>query len=151
MQTPTRSIGILGALMLALALLVSAPALAGEAEWKAHMDAGTSAYRAATTRFKAALQDAELFGTSDPRLARTLNDLVVLYRAQGNYTEAEPLMRRALGIYETTLGADHQDVAMALNNLAALYEMQGRYAEAEPLNLRSLAIREKTLGRDHLV
>jgi tetratricopeptide (TPR) repeat protein len=49
----------------------------------------------------------------------------MLYRAQGRYAEAEPPLKRALAIYEKTLGPDHPSVATGLNNLASLYEDQG--------------------------
>jgi CHAT domain-containing protein/Flp pilus assembly protein TadD len=77
--------------------------------------------------------------------ARIIN-LAMLYRAQGRYTDAEPLFKRALAIFEKSLGPDHPNVATSLNNLASLYHLQGRYADAEPLLKRSLLIREKTLG-----
>ena len=86
----------------------------------------------------------------DPSVALALNNLAVLYLAQGRYAEAEPLHKRALAIREKALGPDHADVAQSLNNLAALYVAQGRYAEAEPLYKRALAIDEKSLGwREH--
>ena len=68
---------------------------------------------------------------------------------QDRYTDAEPLYKRSLAIYEKALGPDHPDVALSLNNLAELYRTQGRDADAEPLIKRSLAIREKTLGPNH--
>ena len=142
-------------LLLVLCVALSASfALAGEAEWKAHNNAGIAAYqrgdyRTATTHFEVALREAELFGGSDPRLATSLNNMAQLYGAQGRYAEAEPLHRRSLAIREKTLGPDHPDVGTSLNNLAELYRAQGRYAEAEPLFRRDLAIYEKALGPDH--
>jgi tetratricopeptide (TPR) repeat protein len=85
----------------------------------------------------------------DANLASSLNNLALLYGAQGRYAEAEPLHKRALAIGEKMLGPDHPDVALRLNNLAALYVAQGRTAEAEPLFKRSLAIGEKMLGPEH--
>lgn len=82
-------------------------------------------------------------------MAITLNNLASLYRAQGQYAQAEPLFQRSLAIYEKALGADHPSVALSLNNLAGLYQDQGQYAQAEPLIQRSLAIFEKALGVDH--
>jgi len=67
----------------------------------------------------------------------------------GRYSEAEPLLQRALAIREKALGPEHPDVAASLNNLAALYDAQGQYAEAEPLYQRALAIWEKALGPEH--
>src|SRR5262245_31093635 len=63
---------------------------------------------------------------------------------QGQYADAEPLVKRALAIREKTLGPEHRDVGVLLYNLAVLYDIQGRYADAEPLYKRALAIREKT-------
>ena len=82
-------------------------------------------------------------------MADALNQLAELYRSQSRYADAEPLYRRALAIWEKTLGRDHHDTALSLNNLALLYTQQGRFAQAEPLYQRSLAIRENALGRDH--
>ncbi|MFM7425444.1 MAG: tetratricopeptide repeat protein [Elainella sp.] len=82
-------------------------------------------------------------------LATSLNNLAGLYRAQGRYAEAEPLLLRALDITEQQLGAGHPHVARGLNNLAELYRAQGRYAEAELLHLRALDITEQQLGSDH--
>ena len=58
-------------------------------------------------------------------MATSLNNLAVLYHAQGKYAEAEPLYRRALGIREKALGPEHPDVATSLNNLAELYRPRG--------------------------
>jgi tetratricopeptide (TPR) repeat protein len=68
---------------------------------------------------------------------------------RGLFVEAEPFHRRAVAIWEKTLGPDHLHVATSLNNLAELYMSQGKYAEAEPLHRRALAILEKALGPDH--
>lgn len=41
-------------------------------------------------------------------------------RTQGKHDEARPLLRRALGISERTLGPDHPRVAQSLKSLAIL-------------------------------
>ncbi|MEK7841288.1 MAG: tetratricopeptide repeat protein, partial [Deltaproteobacteria bacterium] len=66
-----------------------------------------------------------------------------------DYAKAEPLLLRALGIYEKSFGADHPSVAQSLNNLGALYVEMGQYAKAEQFMQRALAIREKAMGSDH--
>ena len=43
-------------------------------------------------------------------MGTSLNNLAMLYQAQGRYTEAEPLYRRSLAIREKALGLDHPDV-----------------------------------------
>jgi tetratricopeptide (TPR) repeat protein len=73
-------------------------------------------------------------------VATSLNNLAALYRAQGQYAQAEPLFKRSLAIREKALGPDHPDVATSLNNLAALFRKTGREKEAEALEKRAAAI-----------
>jgi len=73
--------------------------------------------------------------------------LAEIYRAEGKYAEAEPLLEQALKATEQREGPDHLNVAASLNNLALLYYCETKYAAAEPLYKRALQIREKNLGR----
>ena len=50
-------------------------------------------------------------------MADTLNNLALLYDAQGQYEKAEPLYRRSLAMSEQALGPKNLDVAQSLNNL----------------------------------
>jgi CHAT domain-containing protein/tetratricopeptide (TPR) repeat protein len=101
-------------------------------------------------RFKRALAIWEkALGPDHPDVAMSLNNLALLYQAQGVYGKAEPLHERALAICEKVLGHNHPNVATSLNNLALLYEAQGAYGKAEPLYERALAIYEKALGPGH--
>jgi tetratricopeptide (TPR) repeat protein len=59
-------------------------------------------------------------GPDNVSVAQLLNNLAVLYHNQARYTEAEPLYKRSVAIYEKALGPDHPDVAQSLNNLAVL-------------------------------
>ena len=90
-----------------------------------------------------------MLGPNHPEVGRPLKNLAEVYRAQGRYTEAEPLYKRSLVIRETALGPEHLEVGSALSNLGLLYDTQGRYAEADPLHKRSLYILEKVLGPNH--
>ncbi len=63
-------------------------------------------------------------------MATSLQNLALLYAAQGRHAEAEPLYQRSLAIREAALGPEHPDVATGLNNLAELYRDQGNYGEA---------------------
>jgi tetratricopeptide (TPR) repeat protein/Mrp family chromosome partitioning ATPase len=81
--------------------------------------------------------------------SRLMHQLGSLYLAKSLYAEAEPLLRRALIIDETSFGANHPDVAIGLNNLALLLLDTNRSAEAEPLMRRALAIDETNFGADH--
>ena len=95
-----------------------------------------------------------LLSVQHPALAQSTNEAVQLNKravqlySTGRYSDAEPLYKRALAIYEKSLGSENLNVALVLNNLAALYEAQGRYADAEPLYKRSLAIWETALAPD---
>jgi tetratricopeptide (TPR) repeat protein/CHAT domain-containing protein len=91
----------------------------------------------------------KVLGPEHTDVARSLNNLAEVYRAQGRNAEAEPLYRRSLAIREKALGLEHPDVAIVLDNLAELYRAQGRYADAVPLYRRSLAIVENALGSEH--
>lgn len=87
-------------------------------------------------------------GIFDPT-ARLINDLGLLYGAKALFSEAEPLLRRALAIVETSHGPQDPVVANGLNNLAALLRETNRLTEAEPLLRRAVAINEKSLGPEH--
>ncbi len=122
--------GLLLAGVLCLALSSPTTYAQGTTKWEKSIAAGMEAYQQARygeaeRQFKAALREAENFGEQDPRFATSLNNLAELYRAQGNYTEAEPLYKRSLAIIEKVLGPEHPNVATSLNNLALLYDTQG--------------------------
>jgi tetratricopeptide (TPR) repeat protein len=72
-----------------------------------------------------------------------------VFQAQGKYSEAEGLYKRALVIREKVLGANHPDVGQTLNNLALVYVAQAKYTEAAGLFERALAIRGKALVARH--
>ncbi len=101
----------------------------------------------------------QVLGPNHPDVAKSLNNLATLYDLHNEYvghttnrgmsTQAEPLYKRALAIWEQALGPNHLAVAAGLNNLAELYRHQGQYAQAEPLYQRALAIREQALGPNH--
>ena len=89
------------------------------------------------------------FGPEHSETAIALNNLAHTYQSLARYSEAEPLIRRAIEIGEKTLGKDHPDVATRYNNLALLLSAQRKYDEAEPLYRRAIEIGEKALGNDH--
>ncbi len=135
-------------------ILGTAARVSQAATWETHDAAGQEAYQRgdyaeAEKQLTAAVKEAEEFARPDPRLARSLNNLALLYQAQGRHAEAEPLHKRALAIREKVLGSEHPDVAESYNNLAQLYQAQGRFAEAEPFHRRALAIWERALGPEH--
>ena len=78
-----------------------------------------------------------------PDVATSLDNLAVLYDAQGKYAEAEPLHQRSLAIWEKALGPEHPDVAQSLENYAGLLRDTGRGELATMMELRAKAIRAK--------
>jgi tetratricopeptide (TPR) repeat protein len=76
-------------------------------------------------------------------VAISLNNLAELYRAQGKYSEAEPLYKRALVIWEKVLGPDHPHIATVLENMAEFYREIDREEEAKRLEERVKRIRSK--------
>jgi tetratricopeptide (TPR) repeat protein len=108
-----------------------------------------AAFQAAIAHRETSQQGSEMSPSDLALLATSLNNLAGLYKSQGRYAEAEPLLERSLSIREQQLGPEHPDVATSLNNLALLYKSQGRYSEAEPLYERSLSIWEQQLGPAH--
>jgi hypothetical protein len=59
---------------------------------------------------------------------------------RGDHAGAERLLRQALSLQETTVGAQHPDVARTLNNLAIVCEMNGKLDDAENCYRRAYAI-----------
>ncbi|MCX6876219.1 MAG: tetratricopeptide repeat protein [Verrucomicrobia bacterium] len=88
-------------------------------------------------------------GREETGISFAANEFACFLDAAALHAEAEPLMRRALAIWDASLGGDHPNVASALNNLAALLKATNRLAEAEPLYRRALAMWEASLGESH--
>ena len=57
-----------------------------------------------------------------PEVARSMNNLAALFDDQARYDEAEPLYKRALVIYEKTLGPEHPRAKLVRENLNRLRE-----------------------------
>ncbi len=79
-------------------------------------------------------------------MATGLYNLADLYRTQGRYSDAEPLYKQALAIWEFVLGPEHHHVASGLESYAALLREIGETAQAHELEARAKAIRSKTAG-----
>jgi len=89
---------------------------------------------------RAAIELAERFGPTDPRLAKSLYRLGVFERDRGDYAEAEALLRRAWQIREASLGPTDPDVARSLEALGQLYQMRGDHSQAEEMYKRALKL-----------
>jgi tetratricopeptide (TPR) repeat protein/transcriptional regulator with XRE-family HTH domain len=67
----------------------------------------------------------------------TLRSLAVMYELEGNYTQAEALLRQTLAICEYTFGNVHPETAESLRRLSEVYRVQDKYTEAEEALLRT--------------
>jgi tetratricopeptide (TPR) repeat protein len=101
-----------------------------------------------TPHAKAVAEFANQAGITDPT-ARLIGAQALLLFCKAAYSDAEPLMRRALAIDEASYGPDHSEVATDLSNLASLLQATNRLAEAELLMRRALAIDEARPSSDH--
>jgi tetratricopeptide (TPR) repeat protein len=78
-----------------------------------------------------------------------MNNLAGLYQLEGKYTQAEPILTKALEVRRRVLGEKDSDTAESMNALALLYRCQGRFAQAEPLLAEAVDVRRRVLGDDH--
>ncbi len=139
------------ALILALSVSFLFPNSSYADEWSKNIEAGETAYKAgenaeAEQDFNLALKEAESFGPNDVRLARTLNDLAVIYDEARKYDASEENYKRAIEIYVKSEKENAPALADAINNLANLYKDQKRYKYAEPLYKRAIDLYQEIYG-----
>ena len=83
----------------------------------------------------------------EPDLARSYNNLAVLYSDTQRFAESEAMHKQALAIYERLAQSNPQayepDLALSYNNLASLYRATQRFTESEAMHKQALAIRER--------
>lgn len=81
--------------------------------------------------------------------AEVCNWAASLFRELKMLSTAEALSRRALSIWQSTLGNFHPTVAVVLGNLAELNGLLKNYAEAEALFQRAITCKAMALGAGH--
>ena len=84
-----------------------------------------------------------VLGLNHPDVAQSLGNLALVYVAQARYREAEPLLKRALSVFEDTYGPDHLTVAKALDHYADLLSVTQRASAALQLRDRADQIRAR--------
>jgi len=105
-------------------------------------------YEAAERSLRAAVEQAETLGSTDPRAAVLFNDLGSVYHFENKYAQAEWAYRRAIDLCQAACGPEAPLTARFTVNLAQLYLETGQYAKAERLGIRSLVIRFKEFPDD---
>ena len=78
-----------------------------------------------------------------------LNELGLIYCAQGRHQDAERIFLRVLAMVDKTLGPSHSAAATAHNNLALVYEAKAEYQAAEREYRRAADICRLCVGEDH--
>jgi tetratricopeptide (TPR) repeat protein len=94
-------------------------------------------------------QAASQLGELHPIFAESLVSLADLYRMEGEQSRREPLLRKALYIYEKSLGPDSPRVADTLLDMSLDSLNEGKPAMAEAVLGRALAILRRAFGPDH--
>ena len=92
----------------------------------------------------------QIYGESDPKIAKFLVDLAIVYYSQNLFNQAENLFLEVIELRTQILGAEHPDVAAAMFDLAAIYSSQYLPEKAEKTFLQGLEIQQKALGAEHL-
>jgi tetratricopeptide (TPR) repeat protein len=99
---------------------------------------------------QAALSLARDFPRSDMReLARALNIMSILRRAQGKFADAETFSREALQAMRVSSVADDDQSAEIMNNLSLALLGCGKYAEAGLFGRDALNLARKVHGENH--
>jgi len=92
----------------------------------------------------------KLRGPADAIGATEMNNLALVYKAEGRTLRAEQLLREVLELRLRVQGPGHPDVAITLNNIAGLLSQRWQVDEAEKLLKRALKIFEKSYGPEHI-
>ncbi len=110
-----------------------------------------SVYRAENRPEQAAdlFRQSLVLSTREDDIAAAANNLAVALEDLQRFEEAEPLLLRALSIWEQAAGAEHPRVASARHNLGVLYARLGRLKEAESRLSRAVEIAARVLPPDH--
>lgn len=125
-----------------------------ETEWKNRFNEAIKAqqenkYEFAEHTWYVAVEEAEIFGPLDIRLAQTLDKLTEFLLVRGKLEEAAEHGKRSLSIYEKALDQNADELANILGNLAMLAKIKNNLPEAEALYRRALAVNTRVLGSDN--
>ncbi|MBN2384359.1 tetratricopeptide repeat protein [bacterium] len=80
----------------------------------------------------------ELFGAEHLNVARSMNNLAMVYKANDRLEDAIRLHEQALDIKKKILKPDDPSIANSLNNIGVLYAEQGELIKSEPYFLDAL-------------
>jgi tetratricopeptide (TPR) repeat protein len=72
-----------------------------------------------------------------------------LYRKDERYSEAQPILTKALELAINEFGPDHPSLVHTLRSNALLHQALGNFKEAQHLFTSALEIAKNKLGLDH--
>jgi eukaryotic-like serine/threonine-protein kinase len=86
----------------------------------------------------------------DPELqAQMMHVMGHVYESLGLYAKAEPLLRRAVEVRRSMLGAQNPDTLNSMYDLAGVLMYESRHSEAEKWSRETLDSRRHRLGSEH--
>jgi tetratricopeptide (TPR) repeat protein len=134
--------------IVALLATVDLAARAGAVEWEKLLNEAQSAaqskdYDKAVKLYGDAADECLSSKLEDKFLAKTYNDLALVYEAQGKYADAEANLNKALAIKEKLGEKGDFSMPATLGNLAQIYRRQGKFDLAKVQYERAIAIVEK--------
>lgn len=103
----------------------------------------TAKFEMAERNFLKAIKIWEVMPGEVNKYTRGLINLGDLYRRQGKFTDAEPLLRKALQVRESSKGVSDQAVVEALSSYGGLFFVQGQHDKALPHWEKALRITDK--------
>ena len=105
--------------------------------------------RAEPLLVKAVAMQEKISAPDDPDVARSLEQLAMLYDRRKLFDKAQPLHQQALAIRRRILGDAHPEYASSLAAMARHDHAQGKLAEAQPLYEQALKIDQEALSENH--
>ncbi len=106
----------------------------------------TGRYTGAEEKTLEAMEMRRSIVRDESTLGASYNNLAVLYKDMGRYTEAQGLFDRAVDNIYTYQGAESVPYAIVLNNQAIFFQVTGRYSEAEELLTEAIEVASDQLG-----
>ena len=91
----------------------------------------------------------KLYGEEHGNVARSYNNLGMLYQNQSRMDQAEEYLRKALKIRLKLCGEEHGDVIIAYSNLGAIFYEQDKLNLAEEYGCKALSLSTKIKGKEH--
>lgn len=130
-----------------------APGAVAQEAWKSEIAAGRDAATAgkledAERLFRSALAKAEAAPQNDPSVAASAFALGDVLLARSMEEQAQPILQRALDLWERALGPDDARCAEAQNKLGLCWFRLGQLDRAEPLYRSALASFERAAGKE---